>query len=213
MATTSYLSGRKKYGRPQAILFSDNPGQMMIGNYGKEYLVPMGIEYGAKIDGPEGNNPQFLILSDHNRQPLDIKPMRIEKRERTINGSMRSFHTADKDIFSTSWSDLPSRGFSSSPDFNAESGGAYGLSFNNTVDGGAGGVELLDWYNSHPGSFYMFLAYDKRSNFGVDQESYDHLQQYQEAVKVFFSDFSYTVTKRGQNSFDLWNISMSLEEV
>lgn len=213
MATVNYLSGRKKYGRPQAIMFSDNGGQQVLGDDGKTYIVPDGIEYGAQISGPEGNNPQFLILSDHNRQSIDIKPLRIEKRERTINGRMRSFYNADKNIFSTSWSDLPSRGFSNSPDFNPSTGQRDLDAFNYTVDGGAGGGELLDWYESHSGSFFMFLAYDKKSNFGGDQNAYNHLGQYQEVVEVFFSDFSYTINKRGQNSYDLWNISMSLEEV
>ena len=30
-----------------------------------------------------------------------------------------------------------------------------------TVDGGAGGNELLEWYKGHPGSFWVLLAYDR----------------------------------------------------
>ena len=81
-----------------------------------------------------------------------------------------------------------------------------------TTDGGAGGVELLDWYENHQGSFWMFLSYDKYKNFGSDNKAYGHLPQYSQLIEVFFSDFKYTVSKRG-NMMDLWNIDVTLEEV
>ena len=84
-----------------------------------------------------------------------------------------------------------------------------------TADGGAGGVEMLDWYERHTGPFWMFLSYDKFNNFPDDGTSsrYAHLSQYNEIVQVYISDFSYTVNKRGQTNHDLWDISVSLEEV
>jgi hypothetical protein len=81
-----------------------------------------------------------------------------------------------------------------------------------TVDGGAGGLDLLEWYENHPGPFYVFLAYDKFTNFGRENSAYGYLKQYNEVVEMYISDFSYSVEKRGGNH-DFWNVSVSLEEV
>ena len=97
MASSEYLNNRKYYGRPQAMLFSNNPGSVENGFY-----VP---------DGEEFND--FLILSDHNREPISFSQQRIENRVRTVNGRMRSYHIADKVIISTRWQNLPSRSASS----------------------------------------------------------------------------------------------------
>ena len=219
MASISYINGRKRYTRPQAILWSENAGTLSDGFY-----LPIGQEVGADSSLTTGGINQFLILSDHNRSDLSFKPQRIEQRQRMINGNMRSYHIADKLGISFSWQNLPSRAYSKSPDFNAngvtdllrandKTSGAYEF----TADGGAGGVEILDWYENHKGSFWMFLAYDKYSNFGKDDNAYTHTTQYNEAVEVYFADFSYDVVKRSQGNgygaHDLWNISVSLEEV
>jgi hypothetical protein len=197
MATATYLAGRNKYGRPQAMLFSDNPGILDNGFY-----VPQGIEF-----------EDFIITSDHNRQQIQFKPNRIENKVRTVNGRMRSYHIADKLSISTSWDNLPSRASSTEPDINQESGqtfiGANDLAY--TADNGAGGVDLLNWYEGHQGSFWVFLAYDKLTNFSSDR--YNKLGQYNEVIEVFFDDFQYDVVNRGRNTHDFWNISLSLEEV
>lgn len=218
MATSQYILGRKKYSRPQAILWSENAGTLSNGFY-----VPNGYEVGA--NAPEGTDPdlldQFIILSDDNREPLDFKPLRLENRERTINGRMRSYHIADKLTMSLSWQNLPSRSYALVPEFNTTAGSAtIGKSPNfksnsaeYTTDGGAGGAELLDWYENHKGPFWVFLAYDKYTNFGNDNNAYAHLQQYNEVVEMYISEFSYSVSKRGGSNFDFWNVSVTLEEV
>lgn len=212
MATAAYLTGRKRYQRPQAILWSDNAGTLTSGLY-----VPNGYEVGADV--PEGTDPslidQFLILSDHNRAEINFTPQRIEQRQRTINGRMRSYHIADKLTINWSWNLLPSRSFFQNAEFDPATGNSpYENNTQEfTADGGAGGVELLDWYNAHPGPFWMYMAYDKYSNFGSDNAAFAHLDQYNEIIQVYFADFSYSVVKRGGNNFDLWNISVSLEEV
>ena len=108
MATAAYLTGRKRFQRPQAILWSENAGTLVDGLY-----VPNGYEVGADV--PEETDPslidQFLILSDHNRGEISFQPQRIEQRQRTINGRMRSYHIADKLSISWTWSNLPSRAF------------------------------------------------------------------------------------------------------
>jgi hypothetical protein len=213
MATAAYLTGRRRYQRPQALLWAENPGTLQGGVY-----VPTGFEIGA--DAPEEADEalldQFLILSDHNRGELQFNPTRIEQRQRTINGRMRSYHIADKLTMSLSWNNLPSRGFYLPSDFNTNTGvspykNVTGQEY--TADGGAGGVEILDWYENHKGSFWMYLAYDKYSNFGKDAAAYTHLAQYNQIIEVFFADFNYTVVKRGGANHDLWNISVTLEEV
>jgi hypothetical protein len=212
MATQAYLTGRRRYQRPQAILWSENAGTLVDGFY-----VPTGYEIGADtpVGASEALLDQFLILSDHNRGEIGFNQARIEQRQRTINGRMRSYHIADKLTISMSWNMLPSRQYFQDPAFNVTTGTS---SYENqtqefTADGGAGGVELLDWYENHKGPFWMYLAYDKYSNFGKDNAAYGHLAQYNQIVQVYFADFNYSFVKRGGNNFDFWNISVTLEEV
>jgi len=131
----------------------------------------------------------------------------------TGNGRMRSYHIADKLNISTSWDNLPSRAASSENETNPTSGqtiiGANDLAY--TADNGAGGVDLLNWYENHQGSFWVFLAYDKLTNF--DSDRYNKLGRYNEIIEVFFDDFQYDVVNRGRSTHDFWNISLSLEEV
>lgn len=216
MTTSVYMTGRKKYQRPQAMLWSDNSGKLENGLY-----IPNGLEINANpgSETDPNNIDQFIILSDNNRSPIDFGYDRIEKRERMINGRMRSYHTADKLTISLSYTDLPSRSFAIPADFDStgksEMNGAYGkpnsVDAQYTTDGGAGGVDLLDWYEKHQGSFWCYLAYDKYSVFGKDESAYAHLPQYNQLVEVFFADFSYNVKRRGSN-FDFWDISIKLEE-
>lgn len=224
MATSRYLygvdanTGRKKYQRPQAILFSENSGTIINGNY-----VPLGYEIGSDTSSVIEEVPQktFLILSDDNRGALDFGSIRIEKRERMVNGRMRSYHIADKATLSVSWNMLPSRSFSTSPDFspitgrsaNTNSGQPDSADTSYTTDGGAGGAEILDWYDAHKGSFWVFLAYDNHKNFGDSESAYGKLGFYNDVVEMFITDFNYSVVKRGGTNHDLWNISITLEEV
>jgi hypothetical protein len=211
MATEAYLTGRRRYNRPQALLWSENPGTLVDGVY-----IPDGYEVQGNYDESTDTDltNQFLILSDHNRGELNFTPTRIEQRQRTINGRMRSYHIADKLTMSVSWNNLPSRGYYQDAGFDEDGLSAYKNTTGEfTSDGGAGGVELLDWYENHTGPFWMFLAYDKYSNFGKDNAAYGHLAQYNQIMQVYITDFSYSVVKRGGTNHDLWNISVSLEEV
>lgn len=222
----TYVANRQKYNRPQAILFSENDGT--ADESGKVY--PDGFEIGANT----ASATTFLILSDHNRSPIDVTPQRLEQRQRMINGRMRSFHIADKISLSVSWEMLPSRRYAGDPDFDTTTGiptnpdfAAYlndprgTQEFQYTVDGGAGGADILEWYENHTGPFYVFLSYDKPQNFITNK--YEHLQEYTEVVQMYISDISYVVNKRAhvsakniaeQNTgFDYWDISITLEEV
>jgi hypothetical protein len=194
MVSSAYLSGRKKWDRPQAVIFSNNSEGIFNG-------VP-------QISGTEGQD--FIILSDHNRSDISISAQRLENKKRMINGHMRSYHIADKMNISFSYNLLPSRSFNGTQSFTA-SGQYVDDLVEYTADGGAGGAEILEWYSTNPGSFYMFLSYDKPQNFSVG--TYTSLDKYSDVLEVFVSDFSYNVVKRGGTNHDLWDISISLEEV
>ncbi len=211
MATSAYLTGRRRYTRPQGILWANNAGTLSNGLY-----VPTGVEVGASTTETDPNLlDQFIILSDHNRGDMQFNTQRIEQRQRTINGRMRSYHIADKLTMSVSWNMLPSRGYSGLPNFNATTGvsPSEGSTTEYTADGGAGGVELLDWYETHQGPFFMYLAYDKYTNLEGQTYEYSGLNRYNQIIEVYFADFNYSVVKRGATNHDLWNISVTLEEV
>lgn len=210
MATSAYMNGRRSYlrgaSRPQAIIFSDNAGTLQGGKY-----IPNGNEW-----------EDFIILTDGNRDEISMTMQRIESRQRMVNGNMRSYWTADKINLSTSWNRIPSRAYSESVDFNPVNGSiedepnTYSMY---TVDGGAGGVDILSWYEGHPGPFWVFLAYDKFRING--SENFNRLDGYNQVLKMYISSFDYSIEKRGgtwssggtATGFDFWNISISLEEV
>ena len=203
----AYVQGRKKYNRPSGMLWSENSGTLQDGLY-----IPYGYEIGVDPESVEDQTllDQFLFITDDNRQPLDFSEERIEKRERMINGRMRSYHIADKITLSTSWNLIPSRSHPNIPSFDTATGLSPYISY--TTDGGAGGEDMLEWYDSHKGSFWVFLAYDRKGIFSETPEPYDHLGQYNQLIEMFISDFSYSVEKRG-TKFDYWNVSITLEEV
>ena len=197
MATSNYMDGRVRWARPEGLLFSDNAGTLDNGVF-----VPQGSE----ADG------DFIITSDHNRGSINMSQQRIENRLRTINGTMRSYHIADKINLSVSWTNLPSRAHSQEESYTPD--GIYnGGGTEYTADGGAGGVQLLEWYQNHSGPFYVYVSYDKYINFGTDNSAHDHLTEYSQVVQMYISNFDYSVVKRGQSNFDMWNINVTLEEV
>jgi hypothetical protein len=195
MVSSAYLNSRKKWIRPQAVIFSNNSGGILDG-------VP-------QISGLERED--FIILSDHNRSEISFTTNRLENRKRMVNGHMRSYHIADKMNVSFSYNLIPSRSYDGDPEFDNNGDATIAGLSEYTADGGAGGAELLDWYSSNPGSFYMFLSYDKPQSFSVG--IYDKLDKYSDVLEVFISSFSYNVVKRGGTNHDLWDISISLEEV
>jgi hypothetical protein len=202
MASANYMAGRKTYARPQALLFSNNPGSLVEGKY-----LPTGDE----VSTQGSSNEDFIILSDHNRGPLSFGVQRIENRQRTVNGRMRSYWIADKRTLNVSWTLLPSRSYSLEPNFSSNTGLPTGIGTEYTVDGGAGGAELLDWYQNHNGTFYVFVAYDKL-NVNAGDTEYAKLGQYAEVLEMYITDFSWDVQKRGGTNYDMWDVSISLEE-
>ena len=129
MADRIYMNNRRKYQRPQALLFSNYPGSIddcfymvqqkpALGDQSGECYNEFG--YGEIVDQSgdgyyPGYNveagPDFLVCSDDNRSAIDFSFSRIETRERMINGRMRSVFIDDKISLSVSWDMLPSRAF------------------------------------------------------------------------------------------------------
>lgn len=212
-SSPAYIAGRKKYSRPQGLLFSDNVGQF-DNTSGVYYPDPNSIE-----------KEDFIILSDHNRSAISLSSQRIESRQRMINATMRSYHVADKINLSVSWENIPSRSFSRNIQFSGLTGKPImnTSDYEYTVDGGAGGVELVEWYESHSGPFWVYIAYDRYDNFKVTNpstgekeikdSSFNHLNVYNDYRYMFFSSFDHSVQKRGATLQDLWSVSLSLEEV
>ena len=64
MATSGYLLGRKRFNRPQGVIWANNSGILSNG-----IIVP---------DGVEGED--FIVLSDHGRGELGFNKQRIENR-------------------------------------------------------------------------------------------------------------------------------------
>jgi len=215
MTTSTYMD-KRKYGsrlRPEGVVFANNPPVLS-----NNVLVPDGVEFGNSTT----DVGDFIILSDHNRAPMNFASQRIENRQRMVNGRMRSYWVADKMTLDLSWSLLPSRAFSAKANFDTTTGaiGSPGTVLNPseyTVDGGAGGAELLNWYENHYGTFYVLVAYDKYGDFpstgsaGKNNASFGHLKEYNEYFEMYITDFTYSVEKRGAG-YDMWNISIKLEE-
>ena len=125
-------------------------------------------------------------------------------RSRMINGTMRSYYIADKEKFGWQWEMLPSRAFDENPNFNATTGKPATPYVMHTADGGAGGWDLVNWYQNHSGPFYMLMSYDGGT-------AYEDVNHYVRVVQVYFSSFSYNIVKRGITDF--WNVNVELEEV
>ena len=103
---------------------------------------------------------------------------------------MRSHYVADKDEYSTSWSNIPSRKINGSVEITSDNFGA--------------GNDIKDWYEQNTGDFWALLVYDTNSS--------DNVSVSAEKVNVFFNSFNFTVSTRGELN-DLWDVSISLVEV
>jgi hypothetical protein len=137
-----------------------------------------------------------LKLSEHNRQPISITPNRIEKTTRMTNGTLRKFYVDDKMTINMSWSMLPS----------------YSTF---TIDGGYGALDLK--------SFYEGTA-TKASGALSGQNTFDVTVRYgsgstTETYTMIFTSCSFEIAKRNakittsSTPQELWNVSLSMEEV
>lgn len=137
-----------------------------------------------------------IKLSEHNRQPVSITPNRIEKSTRMTNGTLRKFYIDDKQSINMSWSMLPS----------------YSTF---TVDGGYGALDLKSFYEG---------AATKASGALSGQNTFDVTVKYgsggtTETYTMIFTSCSFEIVKRNAKMAtadtpqELWNVSLSMEEV
>ncbi len=211
-------------GRPNFLTLSNNKGRY--------FLYDESDPLSPRKWLPEGTEGiDYIFVSDHGRSTAQFSVNRIGSQKRMINGNLRGYHTADKLVVPLSWEDLPSRAYSDKAGYQAYKANNRVKQY--TADGGCGGMELLDWYNKHPGSMWAFFSMDAIPSIAVP----DHVsnQGYARIHEVIIKDFSYDVKKRsqgwieyeniydgggvltGRNEFrygyDTWDVSMTLEEV
>ena len=200
----TYADARTKWTRPQAMVWANNPGE----------VIKSGVNSGATYPlGEEGKD--FIIVSDHSRSSIAVDFMRLENRVRMINGNMRSYHIDDKISINTSWSLLPSRSYHNKTTFALDGSRSPAGGCEYTADGGAGGVDMVNWYRNTTGPMWVFLSYDNFENY-VDENGtpsgneMEMLNYFPERYQMFFSSFNYSIEKRG--IYDMWNVSVGLEE-
>ena len=94
------------------------------------------------VDTSATDVPSWQKLTEHNRQPASIQINRIEKTQRTSNGTMRKFFIADKKSISVSWNMVPT----------------YSTM---TVDGGYGAEQIRSFYKGKGvGAFKLKISYN-----------------------------------------------------
>lgn len=138
------------------------------------------------VDGLHGNG----FLTDHARSSLEVSYEDIGESNRTIGGTLRGYILARKRSLSMSWEMVPA-------------------DMSCTVDGYWGGNEIKEFYDSTLGTFTVSL-YHRNNAFNVN----DPL----ESFEVRFKELSYEVVGRNVQmvnggTTDLWNVSITLEEV
>lgn len=190
MVSSEYLSGRMKWYRPQAMIWSDVPFILVDGGYVPPEMADEGTD--------------FIIVTDHSRDPIDISYQRIESRSRMINGTSRSHYVTDKIRISTGWSMLPGRIASVPVTFDQVTGAQVSGGETYIADSASAALDIKQWYETHPGPFYVYLSYDLGSET-------DTMTKYATMKKMFFESFSGSIPRRG--IYDMWNISISLDEV
>ena len=173
----------KKWTRPALIIFCKDEPITVTASIGK---YDLGSTAGT----------DYIYLTDDNRSELGIGVDRIETKKRMINGTMRSYHIADKKTFSVSWRDLPSSRTGIS-----ETDGTSDSKW-------AAGKQMADWYQNHTNSFWMLIVYDGNNAINSSQTP---LKYSVEKYNVFFNSFDYNVITRG-SQYDHWDVSMALVE-
>jgi len=133
-------------------------------------------------------------ISDHNRAPLDVSYERFGTDNRMVNATMRRHSVGKKRTFTASWDMFPSK---ETPSY----GGKTGLG---TVDGGWGGEQIENFYQTVDGRFYMKLRKGIDEAKAIEDGSL-------EVVEVMITDFSKSIIKRG--IVDFWQLDITLEEV
>jgi hypothetical protein len=150
-------------------------------------------------------------LTDHNRQPIVYSPQRIEQSQRMANGTMRKFVIANKGLYDVSWQMVPS----GSANITSQSGQTI-TSYSPTVDGklGAGFMKAFyDTYVFNPIWIKLTFASDNATGTAhVPSQLASPTEANHQIVKVFMTDFKYTINKR-LTLTDYVDVTMQFMEV
>jgi hypothetical protein len=153
------------------------------------YAIAAGMSVSAD------NGTTWYDLTDHNRQPIQYAPQRIEQVQRMANGTMRKFVVASKGIYNTSWTNLPS----GSQNITSQSG-VNVQSYQPTVDGKMGAGFMKAFYET-----YVFKPILLKLTFATDNlTGTGHVPSplavpstgNHQILPVFITDFQYTINKR-----------------
>ena len=139
-------------------------------------------------------------VTDHGRQALDQSVEMIGTDKRMIDGTLRRQYIGRKRQWTVNWDNLPST--------NNAAGGMK------SADGHMSGEDIEEFYRNTPGKFRMILRRGSAISL-ADPAPPESALPYEDdnfyVVNVMFTDFSKQTVKRG--IVDLWNVSVTLEEV
>lgn len=93
------------------------------------FIVPSMIRLTPIINGTASSSAS-VVITDHNRSPLQLSEEVIEQSNRMANGTLRKYIVACKKDLSTDWSDVPSTS-------------SY------TVDGKSGALDMRNFYANY----------------------------------------------------------------
>lgn len=141
-----------------------------------------------------------IKVTDHGRQPLSESTERIGTDKRMANGTLRRQYVGVRRKWQVTWENLPST--NSVPN---------GLK---TADGGMAGEDIENFFYSNPGKVRLIL----RRGSAIDTVAPNPAESalpYEDdnfyIVNVMLGDFTKEVHGRG--IVDLWNVSLTMEEV
>ena len=150
-------------------------------------------------------------LTDHNRDPIQYSPQRIEQVQRMANGTMRKMVIANKSIYDVTWKNVPTatQTISSQSGFNIPS-------YKPTVDGnyGAGFIKAFhDTYVFQPVWIKLTFATDSATgNSHVPSKLASPSTGNHQIINAFITDFKYTINKR-LTYLDYVDVTLQFTEV
>jgi hypothetical protein len=171
----------------------------------------MSYSINAGISVSPDNGTTWYALSDHNRQPIQYAPQRIEQVQRMANGTMRKFVVANKAIYDTTWQALPS----ASQTITSQSGISL-QSYQPTVDGKMGAAFMKAFYDKYvtqPILLKLTYAVDNITGTGhVPSQLANPSTDNHQILTVYMTNFVYTVSKR-LTLLDYVDVTLQFTEV
>jgi hypothetical protein len=161
------------------------------------YSINAGIQVSTDYN-PDTGSGTWVPLTDHNRQPITYSPQRIEQVQRMANGTMRKMVIANKAIYDTSWTMLPSASYDMVADYHF----------------GAGYIKAFYEANVFR-PIWIKLTYANDATNGMSHRSSQLVTPTvanHQIIKVFITDFKYTINKR-LTYIDYVDLSIQFTEV